>query len=71
MGIVPISQGDVSSTVVDSKLIFASALKVRAYGIILGHNHPSGNLTYNTFDFEINISCHSIAFYHNIFFNIL
>ncbi|KAB8155106.1 DNA repair protein [Kordia sp. TARA_039_SRF] len=44
MGIVPISQGGVSGTIVDSKLIFASALKARACGIILGHNHPSGNL---------------------------
>ena len=44
MGIVPISQGGVSGTVVDAKLVFASALKARACGIILGHNHPSGNL---------------------------
>ncbi len=44
MGIVPISKGGVSGTVVDAKLIFASALKARSCGIILGHNHPSGNL---------------------------
>lgn len=44
MGIVPISQGGVSGTLVDAKLVFASALKARACAIILGHNHPSGNL---------------------------
>jgi len=44
MGIVPISQGGVSGTIADSRLIFASALKARATSIILGHNHPSGNL---------------------------
>lgn len=44
MGIVPLSQGSVSSTLVDPKLVFVSALKARACGIILGHNHPSGNL---------------------------
>ena len=43
MGIVPISQGGVSGTIADAKLIFSSALKARACGIILGHNHPSGN----------------------------
>lgn len=44
MGIVPISQGGVSGTIADSKLIFSAALKARACAIILGHNHPSGNL---------------------------
>ncbi|GAB1856143.1 JAB domain-containing protein [Flavobacteriaceae bacterium MHTCC 0001] len=44
MGIVPISKGGVSGTVVDPKLVFASALKARSCSIILGHNHPSGNI---------------------------
>jgi DNA repair protein RadC len=44
MGIVSISQGGVSGTVVDAKLVFAAALKARACALILGHNHPSGNL---------------------------
>lgn len=44
MGIVPISKGGVSGTIADGKLIFSAALKARACGIILGHNHPSGNL---------------------------
>ena len=53
MGIVPISQGGVSGTIVDPKLVFASALKARACSIILGHNHPSGNLKPSKPDIEI------------------
>ena len=43
LGIVPLSLGGVSGTVVDAKLIFASALTANASSIILAHNHPSGN----------------------------
>lgn len=39
-----ISQGGVSGTVADPKVIFKSALEDLASGIILVHNHPSGNL---------------------------
>ena len=40
-----ISQGGVSGTVADPKIIFKAALTNLASGIILIHNHPSGNLT--------------------------
>ncbi len=53
MGIVPISRGGISGTVVDPKLVFASALKARACAIILGHNHPSGNLKPSQADISI------------------
>jgi DNA repair protein RadC len=39
-----ISQGGVSGTVADPKVIFKYALEETASGIILIHNHPSGNL---------------------------
>ncbi|MEP1095759.1 MAG: DNA repair protein RadC [Cyclobacteriaceae bacterium] len=39
-----ISQGGVSGTVVDAKIIFKKALEEMASGLILIHNHPSGNL---------------------------
>ena len=39
-----ISEGGISGTVVDPKKIFKIALEYHACGIILGHNHPSGNL---------------------------
>ncbi len=38
-----ISKGGVSGTVVDARLIFKSAIENLASGIILCHNHPSGN----------------------------
>lgn len=38
-----ISRGGTASTVVDSKVIFKSAIEKLANGIILVHNHPSGN----------------------------
>jgi DNA repair protein RadC len=41
---VQISAGGVAGTVVDSKIIFKHALENLACGIILAHNHPSGNL---------------------------
>lgn len=44
LGIYNLSTGGVSSTIVDIKLLFAVALKCNASGIILCHNHPSGNL---------------------------
>lgn len=39
-----ISKGGISGTVVDAKIIFKRALDQTASGIILAHNHPSGNL---------------------------
>lgn len=38
-----ISLGGISSTVVDSKLVVRMALDKRASGLIMVHNHPSGN----------------------------
>lgn len=43
LGIYPLSKGGTSGTVVDMKLLFAVALKCNASGIIICHNHPSGN----------------------------
>ncbi|WP_025146570.1 RadC family protein [Pedobacter jeongneungensis] len=42
LGIVNISQGGMSGTIADPKIIFAVALKACASGIILSHSHPSG-----------------------------
>ncbi len=44
LGIVSISQGGMSGTVADPKLIFAAALKSGSSSLVLAHNHPSGNL---------------------------
>lgn len=49
-----VSIGGVASTVVDPKVIFSVALKCNASGIILAHNHPSGNL--NPSDADLNLT---------------
>lgn len=41
--VVRISQGGVSGTVADVKLIYKAALEKLAVNIIAAHNHPSGN----------------------------
>ena len=43
IGFYKVSQGGISGTVVDLKVIFTVALNCMASSIILCHNHPSGN----------------------------
>lgn len=45
LGISRIATGGFAACLADPKVIFATALKARATGLILAHNHPSGNLT--------------------------
>jgi len=42
--VVSISEGGVTGTVVDPKKIFKLAIDNNATGLVLGHNHPSGNI---------------------------
>ena len=44
LGCLTISEGGPCSTAVDVKLILQGALLMNASGVILAHNHPSGNL---------------------------
>jgi DNA repair protein RadC len=44
LGWFNVSVSGTSATVIDPKVIFSVALKCNACGIILAHNHPSGNL---------------------------
>lgn len=44
LGIQRLSIGGVTGTVADPRLIFATALKAVATGLIISHNHPSGTL---------------------------
>jgi DNA repair protein RadC len=48
-----ISQGGVAGTVADPKIIFKTAIEALASGIILAHNHPSGNLTASQADLDL------------------
>ncbi len=48
-----ISTGGVAGTVADPKIIFKRALEETASGIILVHNHPSGNLKPSQADIDL------------------
>jgi len=53
IGVYPHSTGGLTGTVADSRIILSVALKTAATGIILSHNHPSGNLSPSKADKEI------------------
>ena len=50
---VRISDGGITGTVVDQRKVFKIALDNNATSIILGHNHPSGQLTPSTADIDL------------------
>ena len=45
LAISTLSKGGTAATVVDPKLLFTTALKLKASSLILAHNHPSGELS--------------------------
>lgn len=48
-----IGLGGVTGVVADPKIIFQGALKCNACGVILAHNHPSGNRTPSQADLDL------------------
>ncbi|HEX8331140.1 MAG TPA: JAB domain-containing protein [Segetibacter sp.] len=53
LGIYDVSTGGITGTVADPRIIFAAALKANCCGIIVSHNHPSGNLKPSRQDEEL------------------
>jgi len=53
LGWIKVSQGSIEGTVVDIKIILAIAIKAFASAIIVGHNHPSGNLNPSSSDITL------------------
>ncbi|SEW49368.1 RadC-like JAB domain-containing protein [Chryseobacterium wanjuense] len=53
IGVYNLSKGGMTGSLVDIRLILAVALKCLATGLILVHNHPSGNLTPSSSDLAI------------------
>jgi len=45
LGWFRVSQGGISSSVVDPRIIFGIGLKAGASSMIISHNHPSGQIT--------------------------
>lgn len=53
IGYAKISQGGVTGTIIDTKLVFKYAVDSLASGIVICHNHPSGQLTPSQDDINI------------------
>lgn len=53
IGKTQVSSGGISGTVVDAKILFRRAIEGNAVSIILGHNHPSGNLQPSEADLDL------------------
>lgn len=53
IGWCQISQGGLTGTVCDPRLIFSIALKCLAVSLILAHNHPSGNTQPSVADIQL------------------
>ena len=53
LGITTVSKGGVSGSLMDMKVVFQYALKANACGVIIAHNHPSGNVTPSESDLKI------------------
>ena len=53
LGYHKLSMGGINGTVADIRLLFAVALKSLASSVIIGHNHPSGNLNPSNADIQL------------------
>ena len=53
LGVLHLSSGGITGTVADIRLIFGTALKAAASGIIISHNHPSGNMKVSNRDKDV------------------
>ena len=61
LGIVPISEGGISATYVDARLILQAALLANATQIIMAHNHPSGSMKPSTLDDALTEKARKVA----------
>ena len=53
IGSYQLSKGGITGTIADVRLILSVALKTLASGLILAHNHPSGNLKPSEADIQL------------------
>ena len=66
LGIRKISESGISSTIVDVRIIMQAALLCNASGVILAHNHPSGNLKPSAEDLKITKTIKNASEFLNI-----
>jgi DNA repair protein RadC len=61
-----VSSGGITGTVADPRIILKKALEEEAVGLILCHNHPSGNLRPSRADEELTIKIREAARFFDI-----
>jgi DNA repair protein RadC len=66
IGWLKLSEGGTTATLMDPKVIFATALKCNASALILCHNHPSGKLSPSKEDIAITENVANIGSLLNI-----
>jgi DNA repair protein RadC len=66
LGWIRISQGGISATIVDVRLILSAALQCGATSLILLHNHPSGNMTPSQSDIDLTVKTKSAGKFMDI-----
>lgn len=64
--IMTLSQGGLTGTVADPRLILATALKLASCSLVLCHNHPSGSLRPSREDEALTQKIKTAAAYHDI-----
>ena len=53
LGWYRLSEGGTCSTIIDPRLVFSIALNCNASGVMIAHNHPSGNLKPSDLDMQL------------------
>lgn len=61
-----VSEGGITGTVADPRIILKKALEENAVSLILCHNHPSGNLKPSRADEDLTFKIHEAARYFDI-----
>lgn len=65
-GFIRLSTGGINGTVMDVRLIMAMALISGSTGIVIAHNHPSGNMTPSESDKNVTDKLKQCCSYHDI-----
>ncbi|WP_010253979.1 JAB domain-containing protein [Myroides injenensis] len=53
LGVLEVSSGGITGTIVDLRIIFSALLKANATAFLIVHNHPSGKLVPSDADIQI------------------
>ena len=65
-GILRLSRGGITGSVVDHRILFATALKGLSTGVLVAHSNPSGNLVPSSQDIELTNKLSKVGLFHDI-----